>query len=86
MLIKWPKGHFSAAHFHSTDRFAYIISGTWWVGTTDTVDPDKAYPMPAGSFVTNLANKVHWDGAKDTDVILQMVGMGPMVTTEVKPQ
>ena len=33
ILIKWPKGEMSHPHFHTTDRFAYVVSGTWWVST-----------------------------------------------------
>lgn len=83
LLIKWLPGHFSSPHSHSTDRYAYVLSGTWWVSSSDTVDPAMAYPMPAGSFVTDIANTVHWDGAKDEPAILEMVGMGPMITTQL---
>jgi quercetin dioxygenase-like cupin family protein len=82
LLIKWLPGHYSQPHFHSTDRYAYVVSGTWWVSSSDTFDPAKTYPMPAGSFVENVAGTVHWDGAKDEPAILEMVGMGPMVTTQ----
>jgi hypothetical protein len=33
--------------------------------------------MPAGSVVTHYAKEVHWDGAKDTDAVLLIVGEGP---------
>lgn len=81
LLLRWKAGHFSRPHFHNTDRYAYVISGTWWVSSSDTFDPSKAYPMPAGSVVTDLAGKVHWDGAKNTDALLELVGMGPVTTT-----
>jgi quercetin dioxygenase-like cupin family protein len=83
LLIHWHAGHFSRPHFHNTDRYAYVISGTWWVSSSDTYDLSKIYPMPAGSVVTDLAGKVHWDGAKDTDALLELVGMGPVTTTSV---
>lgn len=81
LLIRWKAGHFSHPHFHNSDRYAYVISGTWWVSSSGTFDPAKTYPMPAGSVVTDLAGKVHWDGAKDTDALLELVGMGPVTTT-----
>jgi hypothetical protein len=37
--------------------------------------------VPAGSFVTHYAKQVHYDGAKDGDVILEIVGMGPETPT-----
>ena len=84
ILIRWHPGNFSRPHFHNTDRYAYVVSGTWWVSSNDTFDTDKTYPMPAGSVVTDLANTVHFDGAKDEPALLELVGMGPVTTTPVK--
>ena len=77
LLAKWPKGHMSHPHYHETDRFITVVSGTWWVGTGDKWDPKASAPVPAGSIVTHFAKQVHWDGAKDTDVILLITGVGP---------
>lgn len=84
ILIRWHPGNFSRPHFHNTDRYAYVLSGTWWVSSSDTYDPNKTYPMPAGSAVTDLAGTVHYDGAKDGGALLELVGMGPVTTTQVK--
>jgi quercetin dioxygenase-like cupin family protein len=84
ILIRWHPGNFSRPHFHNTDRYAYVLSGTWWVSSNDTFDTSKTYPMPAGSVVTDLANTVHFDGAKDGEALLELVGMGPVTTTPVK--
>ncbi len=73
----------SHPHFHSTDRWAYVVSGTWWVSTSSHYDPATTWPLPAGSFATDLAGKVHWDGAKDETVILEVVGMGPATSVPV---
>jgi hypothetical protein len=81
ILIKWLPGHYSRPHFHNTDRYALVISGTWWVSSSDVYDLKTLYPMPAGTFVTDIANTVHWDGARDEPAILELVGMGPVVTT-----
>ena len=83
VLIEWQPGHYSHPHFHTTDRYAYVITGTWWVSASTTWDPAKAYPVPAGSYVRDLANQVHWDGAKDGPCLLMLVGEGPMTTSPV---
>ena len=85
ILVRWPAGQFSRPHFHSQDRFVYVVSGTWWVSSDDVFDPNKTTPMPAGSFVVDLGNKVHWDGAKKEtgDTVLELVGMGPVVSQKV---
>jgi hypothetical protein len=84
LLIRWHPGNFSRPHFHNTERYAYVISGTWWVSSSDSFDTSKTYPMPAGSVVTDLANTVHFDGAKDEGALLELVGMGPVTTTQVE--
>jgi hypothetical protein len=33
--------------------------------------------MPARSFVTNVGKQIHYDGAKDIETILQIVGENP---------
>jgi len=81
VLTKWHPGNMSRPHFHPNDRFITVISGTWWVGWGDTYDPDSTYPIPAGSFVTHYGNQIHYDGAKDEEVVLQIVGMGPATST-----
>jgi hypothetical protein len=83
MLIKWKPGHFSTPHYHSTERYVYVVSGTWWVSSSDHFDPNTTYPLPAGSFATDLPNKVHWDGSKNGTVVLELVGMGPATTVKV---
>ena len=63
-MSKWRKGSFSHPHFHSADRYAYVLDGTWWVGTGSKFDPEHlAVGVKAGSFVTELAKGVLWAGA-----------------------
>ena len=47
--IKWLPGNMSRPHFHPNDRFFIVLSGTWWVGTSEKFDHDNTVPMPAGS-------------------------------------
>jgi len=81
VLNKWTAHHNSKPHSHPNDRFITVISGTWWVGTGDNYDPDNLKPVPAGSFVTHYGNEVHYDGAKNGDTVLQIVGIGPATST-----
>lgn len=84
VLNKWKAHHNSKPHSHPNDRFITVISGTWWVGTGADYNPDHLKPVPAGSFVTHYGNQVHYDGAKDEDTILQIVGIGPATSTPAK--
>jgi hypothetical protein len=81
VLQKWLPHNNSRPHFHANDRFITVISGTWWVNTGAKYDPDGMKPVPAGSFVKHFANQVHYDGAKDAECILQIVGIGPATST-----
>jgi hypothetical protein len=38
-------------------------------------------PVPAGSYVVHYGGQIHYDGAKDEEVILEIVGMGPANST-----
>jgi hypothetical protein len=79
---KWTKGnHFSRPHFHPNDRYIVVLQGTWWVGSGPKFDPANTTAMPAGSFVTHFGKQVHWDGAKDEDAVLLIMGEGPATST-----
>ncbi len=79
--LKWLPGNMSRPHFHPHDRFFIVISGTWWMGTGETFDPESTVGAPAGSYVVHHANKIHYDGAKNEEVIIQVSGMGPATST-----
>ena len=81
MRLKWLPGGMSRPHFHPNDRFFIVISGTWWMGTGDKFDPENTVPVPAGSYVIHYANKIHYDGAKGEECIIQVWGMGPATST-----
>ena len=81
VLIRWSPRHMSRPHWHPNDRFITVISGTWWVGTGSKYDPETTVPMPAGSFVTHFGKQVHYDGAKDEETVLEIVGEGPATAT-----
>lgn len=88
--VKFPPGLFSAPHFHPEDRNVTVIKGTWYTGTGDTFDLSKAVPLKTGSFMHHPAKGVHWDGAKDEEVIVEITGIGPGAgpgsTIPVKPE
>jgi hypothetical protein len=81
VLVKWTAHHMSHPHWHPNDRFITVLSGTWWVGTGAKFDPDSTVALPAGTFVTHFGKQVHYDGAKDGDAVLEIVGEGPATAT-----
>jgi len=69
--VKWLPGN----------RFFAVLSGTWWMGTGEKFDPESTVPAPAGSYVIHYGGKVHYDGAKAEETIIQVWGMGPATST-----
>jgi hypothetical protein len=62
-------------------RFITVLQGVWWVGSGTRFQPNNTVPMPAGAFVTRFGKQVHFDGAKDEDAVLLIVGDGPATAT-----
>ena len=85
MLTLLKGNNFTRPHAHPNTLFTTVLSGTWWVGTGNRYDPaNLTVPMKPGTFVTHFANGVHWDGAKDEDTTLLIIGEGPTITTRVE--
>jgi quercetin dioxygenase-like cupin family protein len=81
VLVKWLPGNMSRPHWHPNDRIITVLKGTWWVGTGSNFEPDSTVPMPAGTVVTHFGKEVHYDGAKDGEAWLMIVGEGPATST-----
>jgi quercetin dioxygenase-like cupin family protein len=83
--VKFPPGVMSSPHFHPEDRHAVVLRGTWYTGTDDSWDPDKTVGLKPGAYMKHPAGAVHYDGAKDEEVIVQIAGFGPSGTKELFP-
>ncbi len=83
-LVRWKAHHTSRPHYHPNDRYITVLSGTWWVGTGSQYDPDSMRPLHAGSFVTHFGKGIHYDGAKDEDAVIEIVGIGPATATSAE--
>lgn len=85
--VKFPAHVMDTPHFHSADRYVTVLKGTWYAGTGKQFDPAAAIPMPAGSYMFHPAGGAHWDGSNSgEDVIVQIVGIGPVTTSQVDPK
>jgi quercetin dioxygenase-like cupin family protein len=84
--ITFQPGQGSHPHFHDQGRYITVISGTWYVSLgpkSDVYDPDHMQAVPAGSFIYEPPNGHHYDMAKDEPVTVQIIGMGPVKTTQI---
>lgn len=82
--VKFPAGVMSNNHRHKEDRHAVVLKGTWWSGTGDEFLPGKTVPLKVGSYMMHPAGASHFDGAKDEEVIVQLIGYGPSETTRLR--
>jgi hypothetical protein len=81
VLQKWLPHNNSRPHFHPNDRYITVLKGTWWVNTGAKYDPDGMKPVPEGSHVVHYGGQIHYDGARDAECILEIVGIGPATST-----
>jgi hypothetical protein len=88
VLIRWYPGYMSAPHWYETDRYSFVVSGTWWVGSGEKFDPESTVPAPAGSLVRRVAHTPHYDGVKKDGTepaVIAICGMGPITLHLVDP-
>ena len=64
--------------YYDQDRWVTVLKGTWWVGHGDMFKPEKFVPVREGGVMYLPANMKHYDVAGSGDVILQIIGIGPV--------
>jgi quercetin dioxygenase-like cupin family protein len=88
VLYRWHQGAFSRPHFHDKVRHIVVVSGTWWVSSSNTYDEKTTYPLHAGATATDEANAIHWDGTRTGEkemAIIYLYGEGPVATVFTDP-
>jgi len=83
--LDFPDGYRIAPHFHPTDEYITVISGTFLVGMGDSLDAAHTTTLTAGGFVTAPATMHHYAIARGRTVV-QVNGMGPFALTYVNPK
>jgi quercetin dioxygenase-like cupin family protein len=83
--LKFPPGVMSSPHSHPETRIGTVIEGTWWTGTGEKFDPDSTIGIPVGGIMVHPAGKIHYDGARGEETIVQMMGIGPSGKKTVDP-
>jgi quercetin dioxygenase-like cupin family protein len=86
--ITWAPNTGSRPHYHNEARYITVLKGTWYVATGPAADkytPDAMTPVKAGTFIYEPPNGHHYDMAKDEEVIVEIIGIGPVTTTSLEP-
>lgn len=81
---RFAPGVTSRPHFHDQDRFVTVIKGTWYTDEGDVFRPEKMVPIKEGGFMYHPANYHHYDGSQGEEVIVQIMGMGPVKTVQTE--
>jgi quercetin dioxygenase-like cupin family protein len=83
--VKFPPWKFDNPHYHPEARHVTVLKGTWYTGTGSTFDLSKAVALKPGGYMFHPAKAVHWDGAKDEEVIVEVTGVGPAPSLVAHP-
>jgi hypothetical protein len=78
---RFHPGVMTRPHIHDQDRWVTVIKGTWWTDEGDVYRPDKTLPVKTGGVMFHPKGLHHYDGARDEETIVQIMGMGPVHTT-----
>jgi hypothetical protein len=88
ILVRWHPGYMSAPHSYVTDRLCFVISGTWWVNSGETFEPENTVPVPSGGFVRRVAHTPHYDGVRrggKEPAVIGIIGVAPIELKLVDP-
>ena len=82
--VRFPEGFRIEPHFHPDDRLVTVMSGTLHMGYGNEFDEDAMRALPAGSVWTEPGRQAHFVWARNGEVIIQVVGVGPSGTTQLE--
>lgn len=82
--LKFPANYKIPAHWHPVVERVTVISGAFYMGLGDKLDPDRSTGLTAGS-VMLLQPKTHHFAWTQEETIVQLHGTGPWGITYVNP-
>jgi quercetin dioxygenase-like cupin family protein len=71
-------------HTHPDVRYTTVLSGDMHFGFGEAFDPERMKAYPPGAIIAIPANTPHYVWARDGEVIVQDVGIGPTGTAPLK--
>jgi quercetin dioxygenase-like cupin family protein len=82
--LRLPAGYKIPPHWHTQAENLTVISGSFFLGTGDTMDPAHAHQLKAGGF-HYLPPKAHHSAYTKEKTVLQIHGEGPFDITYINP-
>ncbi len=79
---KFPDGYTVPPHWHPTDEYLTILSGTLLAGLGDKIDVKSMHALPPGGFARMPEKTNHYVRAKG-ETVIQVNAMGPFELTYV---
>ena len=83
MYARFKPGFMTRPHYHTADRYVTVISGTWWATIGKRESKSVTTPLSAGMSMLHTAGLVHFDGARESETVVQITGVGPVDTVYV---
>jgi quercetin dioxygenase-like cupin family protein len=83
---RFPVGFKSQPHFHPDDRIVTVLDGTLYVAFGERFDEGAMKSLPVGSVFTEPAKQAHYVWAKDSEVVIQVIGIGPSGVVFIPPK
>jgi quercetin dioxygenase-like cupin family protein len=81
---KFPDGYTVPPHWHPTDEYVTVLSGTLMAGLGDKIDPGSMHALTAGGLAKMPKRTNHYVRAKG-ETIIQVQAVGPFELTYVNP-
>ena len=75
-LLRRPFDNWSAPHTHPTERYVTVLEGTFLAGTGPVQDRNRVDALKAGTVVSEVPTRMHYDGVGQDGVTLFFIGMG----------
>jgi len=75
-LLRRPFDNWSAPHTHPTERYVTVLEGTFLAGTGPVQDRNRVDALKAGTVVSEVPGRMHYDGVGQDGVTLFFIGMG----------
>src|ERR671910_266443 len=82
--LQFPANYQIPAHWHPAIEHVTVISGTFHMGTGDTLDQSHTKALAAGG-VAIMQPKTHHFGWTNEETTVQVHGVGPWAITYVNP-